>query len=289
MPPALLLRVSLQILRQEWSGPNQTHVAPNDVQELRQFVDARRAKELAETGQSLLVGEKLAIRPTRVLHRSQLDDLECLFVEAYPRLTKEHRATHGYAHGGGCDANDGSRRHQEARSDGPIHHLLHDETPAGLLHPRSDLKSSRPSMTPRWYGINVRALSLLEFPAVSTPAGRPLSRGAWWFSMTSEPSRPAPWWWARGCLLRKDERPHFREDWTPRVPSGGCGRDVAALPFAEQKKKKKKPMIRPARQELVAAEAGMKLGNSALHGGGAVTTDPRKPWLQSAASIRSMS
>src|SRR5439155_296864 len=57
VPPALLLRVSLQILRQEWSGPNQAHVAPNDVQELRQFVDARRAKELGETGQSLPVRE----------------------------------------------------------------------------------------------------------------------------------------------------------------------------------------------------------------------------------------
>ena len=56
VPPALLLRVSLQILRQEWPGPHQAQVAPNDVQELRQFVDARRAKEPAERRQSLLVG-----------------------------------------------------------------------------------------------------------------------------------------------------------------------------------------------------------------------------------------
>ena len=134
VPPALLLSVSLQIHRQEGAGSDQAQLASNDVQELRQFVDARRAKELAETGQSLLVGEKFAIQPTRFIHRSQLDDLECLFVEADPRLTKENRGTHRGANGNGCDAKDGGCRHQEARSDGPIDHLLHDETPAGLLH-----------------------------------------------------------------------------------------------------------------------------------------------------------
>ena len=134
VPPALLLSVSLQIHRQEGAGSDQAQLASNDVQELRQFVDARRAKELAETGQSLLVGEKLTIQPTRFLHRSQLDDFECLFVEAHARLTKENRGTHRGANGNGREAKDGGCCHQEARSDGPIDHLLHDETPAALLH-----------------------------------------------------------------------------------------------------------------------------------------------------------
>src|SRR5262249_4337240 len=162
-------------------GTDQAKVTPNDVQELRQFVDARRAKELAETGQSLLVGEKFAIQPTRVSHRSQLDDLECLFVEADPRLTKEHRATHVCAHDSGCNAENGGRRHQEARSDGPIHHSLHDETPAGLLHRRLALESSEPSMSPTRYDLNLRALSLLwRLAPLIANHEEAISRGVSW-------------------------------------------------------------------------------------------------------------
>jgi hypothetical protein len=51
----------------------------------------------------------------------------------------------------------------------------------------------------------------------------------------------------------------------------GCGR---ALPLAEQKKKLMDPA---ARQELLAAEARMKPRDSTFQGGGAATTDPRKP------------
>jgi N-acyl-D-aspartate/D-glutamate deacylase len=51
-------------------------------------------------------------------------------------------------------------------------------------------------------------------------------------------------------------------------------RPIRALPLAEQKKKLQDPAVR---RELVAAEARMKPRDSTFQGGGAATTDPRKP------------
>jgi N-acyl-D-amino-acid deacylase len=51
-------------------------------------------------------------------------------------------------------------------------------------------------------------------------------------------------------------------------------RPIRALPLAEQKKKLQDPAVR---RELVAAEAKMKPRDSTFQGGGAATTDPRKP------------
>ena len=49
---------------------------------------------------------------------------------------------------------------------------------------------------------------------------------------------------------------------------------IRALPLAEQKRKLRDPAVR---RELVAAEARMKPRDKTFQGGGAATTDPRKP------------
>ena len=51
-------------------------------------------------------------------------------------------------------------------------------------------------------------------------------------------------------------------------------REVRALPLAEQKRRLADPAVR---RELVAAEAKMKPRDNVVQGGGAATTDPRKP------------
>ncbi len=51
-------------------------------------------------------------------------------------------------------------------------------------------------------------------------------------------------------------------------------RPIRALPLAEQKKRLADPAVR---RELVAAEARMKPRDGTFQGGGAATTDPRKP------------
>ncbi|HVY04629.1 MAG TPA: amidohydrolase family protein [Burkholderiales bacterium] len=49
---------------------------------------------------------------------------------------------------------------------------------------------------------------------------------------------------------------------------------IRALPLEEQKRRLREPAVR---RELVAAEAGMKPKDNRMQGGGAATTDPRKP------------
>lgn len=51
-------------------------------------------------------------------------------------------------------------------------------------------------------------------------------------------------------------------------------RQIRDLPIAEQKRRLADPAVR---RDLVAAEAGMKPRDKAVQGGGAATTDPRKP------------
>jgi len=51
-------------------------------------------------------------------------------------------------------------------------------------------------------------------------------------------------------------------------------REVRALPMAEQKRRLADPQVR---QALIAAEAAMKPRDKVFQGGGAATTDPRKP------------
>jgi N-acyl-D-amino-acid deacylase len=51
-------------------------------------------------------------------------------------------------------------------------------------------------------------------------------------------------------------------------------RELRALPMAEQKRRLADPAVR---RELVAAEAKMKPRDNVVQGGGAATTDPRKP------------
>src|SRR4029077_8138757 len=51
-------------------------------------------------------------------------------------------------------------------------------------------------------------------------------------------------------------------------------KEIRALPLAEQKARLRDPEVR---RRLIAAEAAMKPKGSELQGGGAATTDPRKP------------
>src|SRR6201999_4141964 len=51
-------------------------------------------------------------------------------------------------------------------------------------------------------------------------------------------------------------------------------RPIRALPLTEQKKRLQDPVVR---RELVAAEEKMKPRDMTFQGGGAATTDPRKP------------
>ena len=55
VPPRLFRSVPFEILYEQGAGADETHVAPQDVQELGQFIQAEPAKHPSEPGQALCV------------------------------------------------------------------------------------------------------------------------------------------------------------------------------------------------------------------------------------------
>lgn len=70
------------------------HVALEDVDEFREFVEARAAEKLAVGIQANIVREQVAVGVLLVRHRAELDELEDFFVKARARLHKERIALH---------------------------------------------------------------------------------------------------------------------------------------------------------------------------------------------------
>ena len=85
-------------------GPDDAHLAPEDIPELGQLVEAGPPQEAARPRDPRIVGqlERVTLDLVELLqvgklllgvadHRAELDDLELAPVEADPRLAEEHR------------------------------------------------------------------------------------------------------------------------------------------------------------------------------------------------------
>ena len=94
MSMMLLLIISIQILYKKRSRANYSHVALEDVEQFREFIEACAAEELAVSIQANIVWEQVAIGVLFVRHRAELDELEDFFVKARARLRKERIALH---------------------------------------------------------------------------------------------------------------------------------------------------------------------------------------------------
>ena len=70
-------------------GPDDGHVALEDVEEFGQFVEAGGAEELAVGVQPHVVGEQVALRVTLVGHGAELDEPEDFLVQPGARLREE--------------------------------------------------------------------------------------------------------------------------------------------------------------------------------------------------------
>src|SRR5262249_2800752 len=75
--------VTRNVFRKEWTRADQRHVAAQDIQEFRQLVEARRAKEAAKAREPQIV------RTRFVFHRTKLDDVEETIVLAGTALPEE--------------------------------------------------------------------------------------------------------------------------------------------------------------------------------------------------------
>ena len=94
----LLLTVKGQVLHQQRSRTYDAHLAPEDIPQLRQLVDAQRTQLLSEARQALPVRQQIAALVPRIAHAAELVELEDLLVLPRPLLTEDHRASQLDAH-----------------------------------------------------------------------------------------------------------------------------------------------------------------------------------------------
>ena len=79
------------------SRPDYGHVTLEDVEEFREFVEARAAEELAVFGKAHIVREQVAVCILLAGHGAELDELEDFFIFTGARLRKEGVAVHFYS------------------------------------------------------------------------------------------------------------------------------------------------------------------------------------------------
>ena len=93
--------VPLEVLHEQRPRPDQAHIPPEDIQELRQLVDARRAEKAPQGGQALLVRKRASVRVAGVSHRAKLQDGKRPPVQTGAGLPKKDGAPHRKAYQGG--------------------------------------------------------------------------------------------------------------------------------------------------------------------------------------------
>jgi hypothetical protein len=86
------------VLRQQRPWPHEAHLSANEIEKLRNLVEARSTEKGAETGEALLVRREATILATVVRHSAELAQRERLGIEADPSLAKEDGCAEAEAH-----------------------------------------------------------------------------------------------------------------------------------------------------------------------------------------------
>ena len=105
MAPRLLRGVAPQVLHQKRPRPHQAHISFEDVEQLRQLIEAGGPQEAAEGGQARRVGEEGAVGTAGVGHGAELEEQEGTAVQTGTLLAEQHRAAQSPP--------DGRRKQQE--------------------------------------------------------------------------------------------------------------------------------------------------------------------------------
>ena len=86
----LLLAVEREVLHQQRTGADEGHIALEEVDQLRQFVNRGGADKLAHLGQTVGIGKELALGIPLVRHCLELQSLENLLILPRTVLSEEN-------------------------------------------------------------------------------------------------------------------------------------------------------------------------------------------------------
>ena len=105
MAPFGDIRIMRKVIDGKRPGADDTHVAPDDIDKLRQLVYAAGTQEFTEFCQPLTVRKQLSVFIHRICHAAKFNQIENFFISARARLTEDNRASEFYPdqYGKHCD------------------------------------------------------------------------------------------------------------------------------------------------------------------------------------------
>ena len=125
MAPLLLRAVMRHIFHEEGTRADEAHLSLENVQEFREFIQAGAAHQLAESCESICVGQELPIGSTGISHRSEFIQDKRLTVKPGAFLHEHERPTMDNPCRQ-CDESD-DRKQEREKADG--HHQVEGALP----------------------------------------------------------------------------------------------------------------------------------------------------------------
>jgi hypothetical protein len=114
MAATVAVGIQWKVLLDEWARSDETHIASQHVDQLRELVERGRAQSPPERRDASIIGQELAAAIALVGHRAKLEELEWAIAEAGAALSEEHRATKADAN---RDADDQEQRNPQRASE----------------------------------------------------------------------------------------------------------------------------------------------------------------------------
>ena len=93
MPTVLLRAILWEVVHAKRSRAHEAHLAFQDVEESRKFIQARAAHQLAESCESIRIGQELSVGSAGIGHRTEFICLKGLLVEPRAFLHEQDRPT----------------------------------------------------------------------------------------------------------------------------------------------------------------------------------------------------
>jgi hypothetical protein len=125
MPSGLPRIVKRQILHQQWSWTNKTHVPPQHVPEFWQFIQACGSHETPERGQSVCIRQRHALCSRCIRHCTKLQHLKRCCSKPRPDLSKQDRCSQFYTCHNSDDSKWKAQYHQGKKRKKNIKHPFH--------------------------------------------------------------------------------------------------------------------------------------------------------------------
>ena len=92
--PPLTVAVAREVVAQQRPRPDQRHLPPQDVDQLRQLVHAPAPQQPSQPRQPLFVRKRDSTWIARIPHRPQFKDLKRTFIQPRASLPKDHGPPH---------------------------------------------------------------------------------------------------------------------------------------------------------------------------------------------------